>query len=367
MQLQTAIAARTGSIVPELVEIPVPQLPEPQPGGNVLCRTLELGVCGTDREILHSAAPWTPPGSPFLVLGHECLGRVEAVSDEGSDWNVGDLVVPAVRRSLPDETRRLDFLPLGRFTERGIWSEHGFSGPLWLDSPRHLFRVPPEIADVAVFTEPLAVAEKAVNEACLLQAARLGEDVWRNPGPSVLVTGMGPIGFAAVLACLARGWRVAMYGRDPVDSFRATLAGRFGVEYLPAAESCLEPPNVEQNGFDLVLECTGSDKVLVDATAALRSCGVMAWLGSTRVPRAAPLDVAKMMRQGVLRNHLHVGTVNAAPRDFRDAIAHLVQLKREYADELRALFTARVALHEALPHFERRQPQGVKTVIEYSE
>ncbi|MDA1049019.1 MAG: alcohol dehydrogenase catalytic domain-containing protein [Planctomycetota bacterium] len=363
--MQTAIAARTGSTVPELVEIPCP--PPPGTGGcdDILCRTIELGICGTDREILHSANPWTPPGSPFLVLGHECIARVEAIGDAVSDWQVGDLVVPAVRRSLPGQTRRLDYLPLGKFTERGIWSEHGFSAPRWLDKPQHLFRVPAEIADIAVFTEPLAVAEKGVNEALVLQQARLGQDIWQTIRPRVLVTGMGPIGFAAALACLVRGWSVTMFGRDRADSFRATLAGRFGVQYWSAADGCFDLPDVEQDGFDLVLECTGSDDVLVSAAAALRSCGVMVWLGSTRVPQPASLNVARMMRQALLCNHLHVGTVNAAPRDFRDALSHLAQLKQTYAHELQSLITARVTLSESLWHYEHRQPQGVKTVIEY--
>ena len=47
--------------------------------GEALCRTLELGICGTDREILHSAAPWTPVGEAHLILGHECLARIEDV------------------------------------------------------------------------------------------------------------------------------------------------------------------------------------------------------------------------------------------------------------------------------------------------
>jgi threonine dehydrogenase-like Zn-dependent dehydrogenase len=363
--MQTAIAARTGSTVPELVEIPCPRLPSGFGSDDILCRTLELGICGTDREILHAASPWTPPGSPFLVLGHECIARVEAVGDAVSDWQVGDLVVPAVRRSLPGETRRLDYLPLGKFTERGIWSEHGFSAPLWLDKSQHLFRVPAEIADIAVFTEPLAVAEKGVNEATLLQQARLGVDIWKTDPPRVLVTGMGPIGFAAAMACAVRGWVVTMYGRDRTDSFRATLAGRFGVQYLPATDGCFDLPNVERDGFDLVLECTGNDGILVSASAALRSCGIVVWLGSTRVPLPANLNVASMMRRALLCNHLHVGSVNAAPRDFHDALAHLAQLKRTHADELQSLITARVSLGESLWHYEHRQAQGIKTVIEY--
>jgi hypothetical protein len=69
------------------------------------------------------------------------------------------------------------------------------------------------------------------------------------------------------------------------------------------------------------------------------------------------------MRYGVVRNHVHVGCVNAAPRDFRDALAHLAQLKRSHAAPLAQLITDRVAPPESLWHYTHRRPQGVKTVL----
>jgi threonine dehydrogenase-like Zn-dependent dehydrogenase len=177
----------------------------------------------------------------------------------------------------------VDLLPFGAFVERGIVREHGFSQPLWIDRPEYLFRVPGDIVDLAVLTEPLACSEKGVNEATVLTRARLGEDAWNGAAlPRVLVTGMGPIGFAAVLAAVARGWPVTMLGRDATGTFRATLVERLGGRYLPmeAAESSVG--DLERDGFDLLLECTGSDEVLLEAAALVRSCGVIVWLGSNR-------------------------------------------------------------------------------------
>src|SRR5262245_1378519 len=225
-----AIAAKTGSTKPVIVDVPDP------PGlraGEVLCQTLELGVCGTDREILHSAKPWVPIGDDKLILGHESLAHIEAVGDGITTFQPGDLVVPAVRRPLPNQIRRADLLPFGAFVERGIVREHGFSQTLWIDRPEYLFRVPADIVDLAVLTEPLTCSEKGINEATILTRARLGDDAWNAAAPPrVLVTGMGPIGFAAVLAALARHWPVTMLGRDPADTFRATLVERLGGRYL---------------------------------------------------------------------------------------------------------------------------------------
>src|SRR3954453_13373798 len=51
--------------------------PEPRPRGDaVLVRPLEVGVCGTDREISEGLFGVAPDGEEALVLGHELLGAV---------------------------------------------------------------------------------------------------------------------------------------------------------------------------------------------------------------------------------------------------------------------------------------------------
>ncbi len=358
-----AIAARAGSPHPWLFDAPEPR---PPAAGEVLCRTLEVGICGTDRDILASGQPYLPPGDDHLVLGHECLARIEQVGPGVRDFQPGELVVPVVRRAMQPSTIRVDLLAFGAFTERGIVHEHGFACPWFLDRPEHLFPVPAEIASVAVLTEPLSVAEKGVNEAVLLQQARLGATAWNERPPRVLVTGLGPIAFGAILACRCRGWPVSVWGRDGDDSFRAQLAQAWDAAYRPAAHFDFELADVERDGFDLILECTGADEVMVRSASALASRGVMAWLGSDRLPRPASRNVALLMRRAVVRNHLHLGSVNAAPRDFADALRHLGQLHAAHPQELAALVTARVAPDEALWHYKQRAPQGIKAVVTFN-
>lgn len=357
-----AMAAFPGSTRPTLVEVSEP----PPPGqGEVLCRTLQLGVCGTDREILKNTRPVLPEGDDFLALGHECLARVEALGDGVQGVAVGDLVVPVVRRPLPGTTLRPDLLAFGEYVERGIVSEHGFSLPLWLDRPEFLVPVPPAAVDLAVLTEPQSVAEKGINEALLLQQARVSPETWTETPPRVLVTGMGPIGFAGIIGSVARGWPVTLYGRDPQDSFRALLAEELGASYRPAEEWESGPGDVEAEGFDLMLECTGHDGVMMTTAGWLAARGVMVWLGGLHRPEPVPHDVAAMMWLGFLRNHIFLGSVNAAERDFRDALDHLAQLQQTHAEALKKMVTSRISLDEAEWHYVNREPQGVKVVIDY--
>lgn len=359
-----ALAARPGTVEPSLVDLPAPELPGV---ADVLCRTVELGVCGTDREILLSQRPAVPAGQSQLVLGHECLGVVEAVGAAVTTLQPGDLVVPVVRRALPEfaDSFRVDMLAFGQFVERGIFHADGFSAERWLDRPEYLLKVSPELRPWAVLAEPLAVSEKAVNEALVIQQARLAPRHWVDVPPRVLVTGQGPIGFTAVLACVARGWPVTMIGRDAPHTFRSMLAQRFGATYRPLDAIEFSPGDVERDGFDLALECTGSDQVMLAASSLLAARGVMVWLGSTRMPEPGVRNVEKLMRDGILRNHVHIATVNSAPRDFVDALRHLDLLRSTHAAELSELITARVTPQDSLWHLANRHPQGIKTVVQY--
>ncbi len=360
-----AISAIPGKNEAVLVSPPAPR---PLLPGEIACQTLELGVCGTDREILLSETPAVPPGEKHLILGHECLAQVtELGPDAGSGFAVGDLVVPVVRRPVPGATRRVDMLDFSQCTERGIYREHGFGSPQFIDRAEYVYKVPTSIANIAIFAEPLAVSEKGVNEALLLQKARLGDEVWNGANaPHVLVTGLGPIGFASLLAARVRGWNVTIAGRDTPDTFRAQLAVSFGAEYVRMTPNFWDEIRPSENGFDLCLECTGSEDVMLDAARALAPCGIMVWLGCSRVPKPGHHNVAAMMRDGLIRNHLHIGSVNSAPRDFIDAIAHLEILQKSHGAELQKMITARVTPAECHSQYVGRQPQGIKSIVQFA-
>ena len=58
---------------------------------EVRVRILEVGVCGTDKEICRFDYGTPPGGSDYLVLGHEALGVVEDAGAAVTRVKQGDL------------------------------------------------------------------------------------------------------------------------------------------------------------------------------------------------------------------------------------------------------------------------------------
>jgi threonine dehydrogenase-like Zn-dependent dehydrogenase len=124
---------RAFTVQPSLPQSIALETVPPPPGGDgaVLVRSLALGICGTDREIIAGRYGSAPPGSQRLIIGHESLGRIEdAPADSG--FAPGDLVVGIVRRPDPVPCAACaagewDMCRNGQYTERGIKQRNGCS------------------------------------------------------------------------------------------------------------------------------------------------------------------------------------------------------------------------------------------------
>src|SRR5690349_10512107 len=84
-----------------LVETAEPSLSSPR---ELKLRMLEVGVCGTDRDLCAFTFGSAPPGCDHFILGHESLAEVADAGDEVGDFEPGDLVVAVVRKPCDDPT-----------------------------------------------------------------------------------------------------------------------------------------------------------------------------------------------------------------------------------------------------------------------
>ena len=360
-----SIGVRQGSNQPELIER---QKPEISPN-CVLVRTVALGICGTDRDILASGKPRTPPGESYLILGHEAVGQVQAIGEGVTEFRQGDFVAPSVRRPNSDEPLpyRLDLAAWDEFTERGIYFQHGFSAEYWLESPKHLHHVPIGLESFAMLTEPFSIGEKAFNEAIQIQMARIGEDGFRHRNPRVLITGLGPIGFTAGLISLAHQFDTTIVGRRDEKDYQVQLAQSLGIDYLDSRKIDFKDFQSRDKNFDLIIECTGNDQLTYAVTDALGDRGIMVITGSERhgwTPMT--VDFGYLMRRLLMYNQVLIGIVNSAdPRDFKAAFNHMRWIQRHHPAALSDLITLRVPLRNFHDAYAPRQHESIKTIIEY--
>ncbi len=366
-------------VVPKSKELRLIDHPEPTITGptEVKVRTLQVGICGTDREICTFAYGQPPAGQDYLLLGHEALGEVVEVGSGVKSLKPGDLVVPSVRRPcgdprcVPCREGRQDFCETWTFTERGINQRHGFMASYFVEEVAFLTTVPPELRDVAVMAEPLTVAEKGLAQAWQVQHRVPGwehhnrDHRGRGHGRTAVVLGAGPIGLLGAMKLLIEGFRVFVYSRSAKPNFKAEIADAIGATYVSAAEVTPEEFVKQTGNIDLVYEAVGEAHVTFDLMGVLGINGVYILTGIPAMAAPQPVLAANLMRNIVLKNQAIVGTVNASPQAFIDAIRDLGEFKKRWPAELAALITGRHSV-EAYRELLVGKAQGIKNVIEFA-
>ena len=352
-----------------LLAHPEPRLAEPR---QLKIRTLEVGICGTDREICSFAYGTPPDGSEYLVLGHEALGEVTEVGPGVTQFRTGDLVVPTVRRPCPHshcpscQEARQDFCFTGDFTERGIKMTHGYMTEFFVEAEEHLNLVPRELRDVAVLVEPLTVAEKALTQVWQVQQ-RLpwnGADQGRGRGhgKTAVVLGAGPVGILGAMTFVVNGFKTFVYSRSPAPNLKAELVEAIGATYISSAKVGLAEFAAQVGSIDVVYEALGTADISFDVMKVLGLNGVFVFTGIPPHKPAIPITADSLMRDLVLKNQVIIGTVNADRAAFESAIRDLGEFKRRWPDALRRVITGRHPL-ESYRELLLGKAAGIKNVI----
>src|SRR5579875_3467326 len=96
MRAVTVVPLKAGSV--DLTDRPEP----PDSDGPVLVKTRDVGVCGTDLEIVAGEYGWAPEGEERLAIGHESVGQVP----QRPVHRVGHQAAPRLRPgAVPDHPR----------------------------------------------------------------------------------------------------------------------------------------------------------------------------------------------------------------------------------------------------------------------
>jgi threonine dehydrogenase-like Zn-dependent dehydrogenase len=346
MKAITIIPGKAGSAT-------VQDVPEPDANeGDVLVRALELGICGTDFELVSGQYGWAPKNSDYLILGHESLGVVES-APSASGFHKGDLVVGIVRR--PDPVPCIgcavgewDMCRNDLYTERGIKEIHGFGSELWRNESEYLIKLDSRIRPIGVLMEPASVLAKAWDH-----VERIGRRAEWKP-KTVLVTGAGPIGLLGAMMGRQRGLEVHVLDRV-TSGLKPQLVADLGAEYHTGS--------VHDLNFrpDIILECTGVCSLIVDSMSKLDSDGILCLAGVSSRGQTGKLDVGELNRRLVLENCVIFGSVNANRRHWQLAGQALSEGDHDWLSRLISRREPLANWHEVL----ERKPDDIKVVVQF--
>ena len=307
----------------------VADVSEPADEG-VRLRVLEVGVCGTDREISEGLFGVAPAGASALVLGHELLAVVDR---DGGGFARGDLVTATVRRScrhcVACEEGAPDSCLTGDYSERGITRLDGFARELVAEDPAQLVPIPSALGRLGVLAEPTSICARAIRHARAIG----GRQPWQLQ--RALVIGAGAIGLLSTLLLRLDGVEVWTASLEPSNE----LVEASGAHYVSTGET----PLAELGTFDLVVEAAGDAQLMADSLGLLRRSGVACLLGIDPRKQTVQIDGPTLALDTILENRVLFGSVNAHRQDWLAAVEALAELDPEL---LRGLIGLRVPLEE---------------------
>jgi threonine dehydrogenase-like Zn-dependent dehydrogenase len=358
-------------------DLPKPEISQPD---ELLVRVKEAGVDGTDYNMIKHNLQDIAEGRNEIVMGHEMVGEVEDVGRDVTSVAPGDTVVMTVRRGCgicePCLHNQSDMCMTGLYKERGIHKRDGFFTEFVVDQEQYVVKVPPHLANFAVFTEPLSIAEKGIAQLRTIQS----RFPWTCEHPDhdylspewggckiALVLGAGPPGILA--AALLRLAEVYTFVADIVseDSPKVHLVKHMGANYVDARgkkpNEIVELCCGSSGRLDIIFEASGAAATAIELVNHMSRSSIYVMTGIPREELMIQVDAAQVMRQIVRNNQVIVGSVNSNRNHFEMALKDIPAINSRFGNMLEEMITHRFNLHDYEQIFAPTDDQHIKTVI----
>jgi threonine dehydrogenase-like Zn-dependent dehydrogenase len=339
---------------------------------EVKIKVWQVGICGTDREQAEGGRAKAPTGKSHLIIGHEMFGQVIEIGEEVKSVRVGDFGVFTVRRGCGKckacNHDRSDMCYTGDYTERGIKEADGFQSEYVVDQEKFLIKIPEAIKGIGVLTEPMSVAAKAIDEAMIMQSARLKDfdrtENWLK-GKKALIAGIGAIGLMAAFALRLRGAEVV--GMDIVDesSLRPQILKQIGGTYVDGR--VVEVMDIDDvcGESDFVFEATGIAKLQIQLIDTLGINGIYVATGIPAGKRPMTIMAGDILQQMVLKNQIILGSVNASIDHYKMAVEDLQACYEKWPDQIQQVITEKVPYGDFETALHHHSMDEIKVVVEW--
>jgi L-iditol 2-dehydrogenase len=247
--------------------------PEPAPEA-ALVEVDYAGLCGSDAGIYEFESAFERMELP-TVIGHEYAGRVVAVGERVTKFEVGDRVVERPIRGCGDcyqcETGAENVCQDAVIT--GI--DHDGAYQPYLAVPADALHPVPEGVDQqhAAMVEPTSIGARAV-----IKNSRV------TAGDQVLVEGPGPIGLLTAQIARAQGSEVVVSGVERDATYRLPLAEKLGFKTIDVTDddvAAVREKVTDGIGYDVVFDTTGHHSGLPVAVEQVRKGGQIVLVGQT--------------------------------------------------------------------------------------
>jgi L-iditol 2-dehydrogenase len=277
--------------------------------GEILVKVDSALTCGTDVKTYRR-------GHPVLIkkipsgFGHEFAGTVEKVAEGVTNLKVGDRVVAAnsapcgkcfyCKRKEYNLCENLDLL-------NGAYAQY-IVVPARIVAKNTLI-LPDDLSfEKAAFCEPLANVVHGVARTEI------------QPGQTVGIIGIGPIGLMFARLAKLKGAKVIVGGRNPI---KLKLAEEFAhadeivnITKYQNPEKIFKSFSEENRGLDIMIECVGLPEIWERAFSCVRPGGTVHFFGGCKSGSTVTFDTTKM----------HYGDIKLmsvfhhTPKYFREAL-----------------------------------------------
>lgn len=266
-----------GAVLPGNSTVELHEYEIPTPGhGEVLIKMKSSTICGSDiRAIYHEHLGKGPEGYQGVIAGHEPCGQIVAEGPGLRRFKTGDRVViyHISGCGVCNDCRRGYMISCtsNEYRKAYGWQRDGGMAEYILAEEKDLVLLPDELS----YTDGAQVA-------CGFGTVYEGlEKIGISGNDTVLVTGLGPVGLAALMLSKAMG-ATKTIGVDIVPE-RRQLALELGLaDYVldSNAESVAEIRALTGgNGCEKAVDCSGNDKARLISIQATRKWGKICFIG----------------------------------------------------------------------------------------